>query len=187
MATLDERVASLVKAIEEVDPDWDETLLIVTAYHGGDGTGHDPYLDQSLYERRIPELLFVPWIAFGAGVRSGTRLDDRTASGQSGRYVNIMDTAPTVLYALGIMPPPDWHCRGMVVHEAFESPTTTTTTTTTTTMPATAWAGFVLSLLVVLAVGVASGLRMGRKHATTYATLPTGSLDEKERMVGPCE
>jgi hypothetical protein len=34
MASLDARVEILVKAIEEVDPDWDETLLLVTAYHG---------------------------------------------------------------------------------------------------------------------------------------------------------
>lgn len=34
MTTLDTRVASLIEAIEEVDPDWDETLLLITAYHG---------------------------------------------------------------------------------------------------------------------------------------------------------
>jgi predicted AlkP superfamily pyrophosphatase or phosphodiesterase len=34
MATLDARVANLVEAVEEVDPDWDESLLLITAYHG---------------------------------------------------------------------------------------------------------------------------------------------------------
>lgn len=82
---------------------------------GGDGTGHDPFRDQSLYESRIPELLLVPWLAYGVGVQQRTSLDE------TGRYVNIMDTAPTVLHALGVAHPPGYHCRGMAVFEAFRS------------------------------------------------------------------
>ena len=91
---------------------------------GGDGTGHDPFRDQSLYESRIPELLLVPWLAYGAGVQQNTRLDEvKTMTGGRGRgrYVNIMDTAPTVLHALGIAHPPGYICRGATVFEAFRS------------------------------------------------------------------
>lgn len=91
---------------------------------GGDGTGHDPFRDQSLYESRIPELLLVPWLAYGAGVKQGTNLDEvetMTGGRGSGRYVNIMDTAPTVLHALGVAHPPGYHCRGMAVFEAFKT------------------------------------------------------------------
>ena len=89
---------------------------------GGDGTGHDPFRDQSLYESRIPELLLVPWLAYGAGVQQSTRLDEvetMTGGAGRGRYVNIMDTAPTVLHALGVAHPPGYVCRGTAVFEAF--------------------------------------------------------------------
>jgi len=161
MAVLDARAAAIVEAIEEVDPTWEETLLLVTAYHGGDGTGHDPYQDQALYESRIPELLRVPWIAYGVGVKAGTRLDDPTPGGRAGRYVNIMDTAPTVMHALGIPSPPDWHCRGTAVLEAFVA----------TDNSGVGWGWIVLVFLCATAVGVCCGLRAGRK----YQPLPMSS------------
>ena len=35
MSTLDARVATLVEAIEEIDPHWDESLLFITAINDG--------------------------------------------------------------------------------------------------------------------------------------------------------
>ena len=69
-----------------------------------------------------PELLLVPWLAYGAGVQQSTRLDEvetMTGGAGRGRYVNIMDTAPTVLHALGVAHPPGYVCRGTAVFEAF--------------------------------------------------------------------
>lgn len=66
------------------------TLLIVTADHGGQGTGHG---GNSPLERTIP------WLVVGPGVRPGIML-----AGQ----INIYDTAATALYALKLPIPDGW-------------------------------------------------------------------------------
>lgn len=62
----------------------DETLVIVTADHGGEGLGH---------EADVPEVRQIPWIAIGPGIAPGTLLEGP---------VGPQDIAPTVLSALGL-------------------------------------------------------------------------------------
>ena len=64
--------------------------LIVTADHGGHGTGHGT---------KDPLDVTIPWIAWGRGVRPGV-LDHAT--------VRTMDTAATVVWLLGIDAQHDW-------------------------------------------------------------------------------
>jgi arylsulfatase A-like enzyme len=76
------------------------TLMIITADHGGHDFGHG---DDSPVDRTIP------WLAVGPGVRPGVTLVD---------IINTYDTAATVLYALRV-PVPEWW-DGRPVLEAFE-------------------------------------------------------------------
>lgn len=67
-------------------------VVIVTADHGGLGTGHnDPQ----------PLNMHIPWIAWGDGVRAGAN---------PGR-VSTLDTAPTLLALLGLTAPAGWEGR----------------------------------------------------------------------------
>ena len=79
----------------------DETLIIVTADHGGKGKDHKEYVDENIK---------IPWIALGNKVRKNHKIEGK---------VNIDDTAPTVLHALGINTPSDWD--GKSNNEIFES------------------------------------------------------------------
>ena len=74
--------------------------LIVTADHGGHGTGHGS---------KDPRDITIPWIAWGQGVRQGV-LDQPT--------VRTMDTAATVLWLLGLTKQSDWV--GEAVIRAYE-------------------------------------------------------------------
>ena len=67
--------------------------LIVTADHGGHGRNHGS---------ADPRDVTIPWIAYGAGVRAGTRLD---------AGIRTMDSAATVLWLLGVPVPPFWSGR----------------------------------------------------------------------------
>jgi len=79
----------------------EQTLIIVTADHGGRGTSHGSSL---------PEDMTIPWVAAGAGIRS-TQLTSQ---------VYTMDTAATAAYALGLSIPAEWD--GVPVYEAFGLP-----------------------------------------------------------------
>lgn len=81
-------------------PNADRTLLVVTADHGGHKRSHGTGLD---VDQRIP------WFAWGAGVRRG----------RFARTVNTVDTAATVLNALGLNLPEGMH--GTPVFDAFAS------------------------------------------------------------------
>lgn len=78
-----------------------ETLIIVTADHGG----HD-----STHGSNSPEDMTIPWIASGAGIqpRALTTL------------IHTTDTAATAAFALGLPIPPEWN--GVPVYEAFGLP-----------------------------------------------------------------
>ena len=78
-----------------------ETLVIVTADHGGHDTTHGSHM---------PEDMTVPWLVTGPGVRPGPL----TTS------VHTMDTAATAAYALGLDIPSEWD--GVPVYEAFGLP-----------------------------------------------------------------
>jgi predicted AlkP superfamily pyrophosphatase or phosphodiesterase len=77
---------------------WDQTLVIVTADHGGHARTHGTSRQDDMT---------IPWVALGGAARSGTLQ----------RPIAIYDTAATVLYALGIPRPDEW--QGRAVEEAI--------------------------------------------------------------------
>jgi type I phosphodiesterase/nucleotide pyrophosphatase len=78
-----------------------ETLIIVTADHGGNGQGHGS-------DSR--ENMTIPWIASGPGIQPKTLIT----------LVHTMDTAATAAFALGLDIPYEWD--GVPVYEAFGLP-----------------------------------------------------------------
>lgn len=79
--------------------------VIVTSDHGGHGRGHGT---------ADPRDTTIPWIAWGSGVRAGSRVHSP---------VRTLDTAPTILSLLGVPAPETWN--GTPVLEAFEHAATT--------------------------------------------------------------
>lgn len=78
-----------------------ETLIIITADHGGHDTTHGS---------SMPEDMTIPWIASGPGIQPK----------QLTTTVHTMDTAATAAFALGLDAPDDWN--GVPVYEAFGLP-----------------------------------------------------------------
>lgn len=78
-----------------------ETLIIITADHGGHDTTHGS---------SMPEDMTIPWIVSGPGIQPG----------QLTTTVHTMDTAATAAFALGLDYPTDWD--GVPVYEAFGLP-----------------------------------------------------------------
>ena len=78
-----------------------ETLVIITADHGGHETSHGS---------SMPEDMTIPWIAFGPGIRPGLLATT----------VHTMDTAASAAFALGLPLPAEWD--GVPVYEAFGLP-----------------------------------------------------------------
>ncbi len=77
-------------AVLDANNHWDNTVLIISADHGGIGTRHG---GESMLE------LEIPWMALGAGVQAGKQIVDP---------VDTYDTAATAAYALGLTPPYAW-------------------------------------------------------------------------------
>jgi predicted AlkP superfamily pyrophosphatase or phosphodiesterase len=73
--------------------------VIITADHGGHDYGHGS---------SDPRDVTIPWIAWGRGVNAGTIAED----------IETFDTAPTVLWLLGVAQPDDWD--GSPVTGAFQ-------------------------------------------------------------------
>lgn len=78
-----------------------QTVILVTADHGGRGTRHGQNI--------MPDVL-IPWIISGPGIRRGVELKNP---------VNQFDTAATIAYILNLKPPVCWI--GKPVIEAFAS------------------------------------------------------------------
>ena len=78
-----------------------ETLVIITADHGGHDTTHGT---------SMPEDMTIPWIASGPGVKPGPLTTT----------VHTMDTAATAAFVLGLQAPPEWD--GVPIYEAFGLP-----------------------------------------------------------------
>ena len=76
--------------------------VVVTADHGGHGYGHGS---------SDPQDVTIPWIAWGRGIKAGA-LDNVV--------IDTVDTAPTVLWMLGVQEPQEW--LGSPVVEAFQTP-----------------------------------------------------------------
>ena len=96
----DVELGKLLDALDEADLRKD-TLIIITADHGGHDKTHDGTL-QVDYD--------IPWIVSGPGV----------IPMQLTTKVQIMDTAATAAYALELPIPPEWD--GVPVYEAFGLP-----------------------------------------------------------------
>jgi len=93
----DEAIGELLTALDTYGLR-DETLLIITADHGGHDTTHGS---------SKPEDMTIPWIVSGPGIQAGKLLTQ----------VYTMDTAATAAYALGLPIPEEWD--GIPVYEAF--------------------------------------------------------------------
>lgn len=78
-----------------------ETLIIVTADHGGLGGGHGT---------DAREDMTIPWVAAGPGIQPKTLTTQ----------IHTMDTAATAAFSLGLPIPPEWD--GVPVYEAFGLP-----------------------------------------------------------------
>jgi len=79
----DRAIATLVKGFEELGL-YKHTAFIITADHGG----HD-----KTHGTTAPEDMTIPWITYGPGIKSGYEIK---------RSVSLIDTAATVLRALGV-------------------------------------------------------------------------------------
>ena len=77
----------------------DNTVVLITADHGGKGKKHGG---------ASPEELEIPWLLSGPGVAAGREIQS---------VVNTYDTAPTLALLLGVKPPACWI--GRPVSEAF--------------------------------------------------------------------
>lgn len=100
LSSTDFQVGRVLAKLDELGLS-DDTLVILTADHGGHDFEHGS-------DR--PEDILIPWIIAGPGVVPGTLLDG----------VSVMDTAPTVLWALGLSLPDD--LSGRPVYAAFGLP-----------------------------------------------------------------
>ncbi|MBK9924128.1 MAG: alkaline phosphatase family protein [Anaerolineales bacterium] len=94
---------ALGKILAELDAKGlrDETLVIVTADHGGHDTTHGS---------SMPVDMTIPWAASGPGIQPKVLTTQ----------VHTMDTAATTAFALGLPIPPEWD--GVPVYEAFGLP-----------------------------------------------------------------
>ena len=81
---------------------WNQTIILVTADHGGKAKGHGG---------ATLEEIEIPWIISGPGIATGKVLQSP---------VNTYDTAATIAYIFGLKPPPVWI--GRPVLEAFRRP-----------------------------------------------------------------
>ncbi|MDZ4845743.1 MAG: alkaline phosphatase [Chitinophagales bacterium] len=97
-----EKTDSLVGVVVQTLKDagiYENTVLLITADHGGKKKGHG---GRSQQERTIP------WIITGPGVVAGKSISSP---------IHTYDTAPTLAYILGLQVPDCWE--GKVVKEAF--------------------------------------------------------------------
>ncbi|MFN2299819.1 MAG: alkaline phosphatase family protein [Anaerolineales bacterium] len=91
-------VGTLVDGLETLGL-LEDTLIVLTSDHGGHDFTHGTNLKEDMT---------IPWIVYGAGVLEGLALEVP---------VSIMDTAATVVWAMGWPVPADWAGRPVV--EAF--------------------------------------------------------------------
>ncbi|MBO9672580.1 MAG: alkaline phosphatase [Sphingobacteriaceae bacterium] len=96
---VDQRIGKILKAVQDAGIA-DETVILVTADHGGTGKGHG---GKTLDEVQIP------WIIAGPGIRKNHQIKD---------VIITYDTAATLAWIMGLKQPQSW--RGKPVSEVFE-------------------------------------------------------------------
>src|SRR5262249_1542295 len=97
-AEVDAALGVILKAIEDADI-VKESVLIITADHGGHGRKHG---------LNIPDDMTIPWIVWGKGVKRGITINGP---------VTTCDTTPTTLWLLGVRLPDGLD--GKVLFNAF--------------------------------------------------------------------
>ena len=100
--SIDSSLGVALKALKDINL-YDQTAIILSADHGGSGTGHGAHDERSRY---------IPWIARGPGIRKNydlTRYKDL--------YVNTEDTFATACMLLNL--PFDSAIDGKPIHEAL--------------------------------------------------------------------
>jgi arylsulfatase A-like enzyme len=98
---IDRAIGALIKGFKELGL-YEGTTFIVSADHGGHGTGHGT---------TMPEDMTIPWLAAGPGVKAGHDIK---------QPVSLMDTPATVMRAFGISDYyVEWKSRS--VEEIFEA------------------------------------------------------------------
>lgn len=102
IAAADQHVGAVLDALKEAGV-LDQTVIFLTADHGGTGTSHGG-ID--------PRSRLIPWIVSGPGIRKGHDL-----AGEKDLVVNIEDTFATAAHTLGL-PIPEG-VKGKVVTSAF--------------------------------------------------------------------
>ncbi|MBI3853158.1 MAG: alkaline phosphatase [Verrucomicrobia bacterium] len=95
----DKLIGEVIQGLKDANI-WKQTILLITADHGGVGKGHG---GATMAEIEIP------WIIVGPGVAVGREIK---------RPVNTYDTAVTVAYIFGLRPPECWI--GKPVMDAFK-------------------------------------------------------------------
>ena len=95
---VDRAIGAILSSLREAGI-YDDTFIVITSDHGGHGKGHGS---------SSPDNMTIPWIAFGKEVRKGHKIREK---------VYIYDTAPTILFALGIKTPLQWD--GQPIKEIF--------------------------------------------------------------------
>lgn len=96
---VDGRIGKVLQAIKDAEIE-DETIVILTADHGGVGTGHG---GKSLTEVQIP------WVISGPSVKKNHEIKD---------VIITYDTAATIAWILGLKSPQSW--RGKAVLDSFK-------------------------------------------------------------------
>ena len=91
---LDECIARVVQAVSDAGM-MDDTIILLTADHGGIGKGHGG--------KTLDEMLS-PFVVYGKGIRRGFEITDAMMQ---------YDVAATVAYILGLTPPQAWVGRPM--------------------------------------------------------------------------
>jgi predicted AlkP superfamily pyrophosphatase or phosphodiesterase len=96
---VDARIGKVLQAIKEAGIE-EETIVILSADHGGTGKGHG---GKSLAEVEIP------WVISGPGVKKNHEIKD---------VIITYDTAATMAWILGLKAPQSW--RGKAVLDSFK-------------------------------------------------------------------
>jgi predicted AlkP superfamily pyrophosphatase or phosphodiesterase len=94
----DHALGQLLAGLEEKAPE--ERVIAFLSDHGGEGRDHD---------RPLPEVMTVPWMIAGPGIRQGWSIQSP---------VSVLDTTPTLSRVLGLPLAASW--RGRVLEEVFD-------------------------------------------------------------------